>query len=123
MKSVPIKVEHGGKWVPTAMGIAEDRFRIDAPLNQEIPYRSVVDLDEKKNQVIITAGVDEEAIYRIASVEKVLQILKKLIVTQANAYRLNVFFHVACNPRRGAYPERPVGERHDRCHEDRHLVH
>lgn len=92
MKSVPIKVEHGGKWVPTAMGIAEDRFRIDAPLNQEIPYRSVVDLDEKKNQVIITAGVDEEAIYRIASVEKVLQILKKLIVTQANAYRLNVFF-------------------------------
>ncbi|MDN5341046.1 MAG: taxis protein CheF [Euryarchaeota archaeon] len=92
MKSVPVKVEHEGKWVPTTMGIAEDRFRIDAPLNQEIPYRSVVDLEEKKNQVIVTAGAGGEAVYRIASVEKVLQVLKKFIITQASAYRLNAFF-------------------------------
>ncbi len=92
MKSVPVKVEHEGKWVPTTMGIAEDRFRIDAPLNQEIPYKSVVDLEEKKNQVLITVGAEGEAVYRIASVEKVLLVLKKFIITQASAYRLNAFF-------------------------------
>ncbi|KLK87187.1 hypothetical protein SZ63_11310 [Methanoculleus sediminis] len=92
MKSVPIKVEHEGKWIPTTMGIAEDRFRIDAPLNQEIPYKSVVDLEEKKNQVIITTGANGEGVYRIASVEKVLLVLKKFVITQASAYRLNAFF-------------------------------
>ncbi|BBL67894.1 CheF family chemotaxis protein [Methanoculleus chikugoensis] len=92
MKSVPVKVEHEGRWVPTTMGIAEDRFRIDLPLKQEIPYKSVVDLEEKKNQIIITAGADGEAVYRIASVEKVLAVLKKFIITQASAYRLNAFF-------------------------------
>jgi hypothetical protein len=92
MKSVPVKIEHEGKWVPTTMGIAEDRFRIDVPLKQEVPYKSVIDLEEKKNQVIITAGADGEAVYRIASVEKVLAVLKKFIITQASAYRLNAFF-------------------------------
>ena len=92
MKSVPVKVEHEGKWIPTTMGIAEDRFRIDAPLNQEIFYKSVVDLDEKRNQVIITTGGEVKAVYRIASVEKVLRIVKRFIITQASAYRLNAFF-------------------------------
>ncbi len=92
MKSVPVKVEHEGKWISTTMGIGEDRFRIDAPLEREILYKSVVDLDEKKNQVVITAGADGELIYRIASVEKVLSVLKKFIITQASAYRLNAFF-------------------------------
>ena len=92
MKSVPVKVEHGGKWVQTTMGIAEDRIRIAAPLDCEITYRSVVDLEEKKNQVVIAAGTDGEQVCRIASVDKVLVILKKFIITQASAYRLNAFF-------------------------------
>ena len=92
MKSVPIKVEHEGKWVPTTMGIGEDRFRIDAPLNTEIFYKSVVDLDEKKNQVVITAGAEGKTVYRVASVEKVLSVLKKFIIMQASAYRLNAYF-------------------------------
>ncbi len=92
MKSVPVKIEHEGKWVPTTMGIAEDRFRIDVPLKHEVPYKSVIDLEEKKNQVIITAGANGEAVYRIASVEKVLVVLKKFIITQASAYRMNAFF-------------------------------
>ena len=92
MKSVPVKVEHGGKWVPTTLGIGEDRIRIDAPLDCEIPYKSVVDLEEKKNQVVITAGAEGELVYRIASVEKVLSVLKKFIIIQCSAYRLNAFF-------------------------------
>ncbi|WP_292520683.1 CheF family chemotaxis protein [Methanoculleus sp.] len=92
MKSVPVKVEHEGKWVPTTMGIGEDRIRIDAPLGCEIPYKSMVDLEEKKNQVMIATGVNAEKIYRIASVEKVLSVLKKFVITQCSAYRLNAFF-------------------------------
>jgi len=92
MKSVPVKVEHEGRWVATTMGIGEDRFRIDAPLNREIPYKSVVDLEEKKNQIVVTAGANGETVCRIASVEKVLTVLKKFIITQASAYRLNAFF-------------------------------
>ena len=92
MKSVPVKVEHEGKWIRTTMGIGEDRFRIDAPLEREVLYKSVVDLEGKKNQVVITAGAGGEFIYRIASVEKVLSVLKKFIIMQASAYRLNAFF-------------------------------
>ncbi len=92
MKSVPVKVEHDGKWVPTTMGIAEDRIQIGAPLDCEITYKSVVDLAEKKNQVVITAGTDGDRVCRIASVDKVLTVLKKFIITQASAYRLNAFF-------------------------------
>ncbi len=92
MKSVPIKVEHGGKWVPATMGIGEDRIHIGAPLECEIPYRSMVDLEAKKNQVTIVAGPDAAEVYRIASVEKVLSVLKKFVITQCSAYRLNAFF-------------------------------
>jgi len=92
MKTVPAKVEHEGRWVSTKVGIAEDRFRIEAPVDREIPYRSVVDLEEKRNQIIVAVGGDGEAVYHIASVEKVLTVLKKFIITQASAYRLNAFF-------------------------------
>lgn len=92
MKSVPVKIEHEGGWVLTKMGIGEDRIHIGTPLNREIPYRSMVDLEEKKNQVLITAGPNAEITCRIASVDKVLSVLKKFIITQCNAYRLNAFF-------------------------------
>jgi len=52
----------------------------------------VVDLEQKKNQVLVTVGGDQETTYRIASVEKVLYVLKKLILTSCSAYRLNAFF-------------------------------
>ncbi|MDN7023387.1 hypothetical protein FGU65_00475 [Methanoculleus sp. FWC-SCC1] len=74
------------------MGIAEDRIVIGDPVARDIPYKSVVDLEQKKNQVIITAGSSPEEVYRIASVEKVLQVLKKFIIMSCNAYRLNAYF-------------------------------
>ena len=92
MKTVPAKVEHEGRWVSTKVGIAEDRFRIEAPVDREIPYRSVVDLEEKRNQIIVAVGGDGEAVYRIASVEKVLTVLKKFIITQASAKYLTADF-------------------------------
>jgi helix-turn-helix protein len=92
MKSVPVKIEHEGRWVPTTMGIAEDRISVGTPLACEIPYKSIVNLEEKKNQVMITVGADAENTYHIASVPKVLNVLKKFVITQCSAYRLNAYF-------------------------------
>ncbi len=50
------------------------------------------DIAEKKNILIITVKTDTESVYRILSVEKVLQILKKLILASCNAYRLMAYF-------------------------------
>ncbi|MDD5419129.1 MAG: CheF family chemotaxis protein [Methanomicrobiaceae archaeon] len=92
MKSVPIKIEWNGSWIKTRMGIAEDRIAIAAPVDCEIPYRSVVDLFENKSQIVITTAGESACIYRIASVDKVLEVLKRFIVTNCSAYRLNAFF-------------------------------
>lgn len=92
MKSVPIKIEHEGKWVTTKMGIGEDRIHIGTPLNREVPYRSVVDLEAKGSQVLITTDPDAGEAYHIASVDKVLSVLKTFIITQCSAYRLSAFF-------------------------------
>ncbi|RXE55284.1 hypothetical protein ABH15_10915 [Methanoculleus taiwanensis] len=92
MKEVPIKVEHEGAWVPTRMGIAEDRITIGAPVSAEILYKSIVDLEQKKNQVSITTGGESERTYRIASVDKVLEVVKKFVIMSCSAYRLNAFF-------------------------------
>ncbi len=91
-KEVPIKIEHKGAWTQTKMGIAEDRIVIGSPVSREIPYKSIVDLEQKKSQVIITIGGGPEEVYRIASVEKVLQVLKKFIIMSCSAYRLNAYF-------------------------------
>ena len=89
MKSVPVKIEHEGKWIRTTMGIGEDRFRIDAPLEREVPYKSVVDLEGKKNQVVITAGADgEPSPHRLG--REVLAVLKRFITP--GQHRLNAFF-------------------------------
>ncbi len=93
MKSVPVKVRHDGRWVPTTLGIGKDRIHIGPPLDRDLSYRSMVDLEAKKNQILITASGDgTEEIYHIASVEEVLSVLKMFIITQCSAYRLNALF-------------------------------
>jgi hypothetical protein len=92
MKEVPVKIEYNKEWIVTKLGITEDRISIPAPFNTEILFKTVSDIAEKKNVLIITVKTDTETVYRILSVEKVLQILKKLILASCNAYRLIAYF-------------------------------
>lgn len=92
MKEVPAKVEHNNTWVVVKLGITEDRIVIPAPVNKEILYKTVVDVAERKNILIVTAKTDTETSVKILSVDKVLTILKKLILGSCNAYRLMAYF-------------------------------
>jgi len=92
MKEVPAKVEHNNQWVVVKLGIGEDRIVIPAPVNREVLFKTVSDVAERKNVLIITAKTETEAVYKILSVEKVIQVLKKLILGSCNAYRLMAYF-------------------------------
>jgi hypothetical protein len=92
MKEVPAKVEFNKEWIVTKIAIGEDRMVLPAPVNKEILFKTVADIAEKKNVLIITVKTDTESVYKILSVEKVLQVLKKLILASCNAYRLMAYF-------------------------------
>ena len=92
MKEVPAKIEHNNTWVVVKIGVGEDRIALPEPVNKEILFKTVSDVAERKNVLIITVKTDTEVVYKILSVEKVLAILKKLILGTCNAYRLMAYF-------------------------------
>ncbi|MFA6363559.1 CheF family chemotaxis protein [Methanoregula sp.] len=92
MKEVPLKIEYDGKWVVIKAGVGEDRISFPAPVDTEVLFKSVFNLEEKKNVLVITVKGNPDTIIRIASIEKVLIILKRLILTNCNAYRLMAYF-------------------------------
>lgn len=92
MKEVPVKIEHNKEWIVVKLGVGEDRLVIPAPVNKEILFKTVLDVAERKNILIVTVKTDAEAVYKILSVEKVLVILKKMILASCNAYRLMAYF-------------------------------
>jgi helix-turn-helix protein len=92
MKEVPVKIEHNKGWIVAKMGVGEDRIALPAPINKEILFKSIIDLAEKKNVLIITVKTEPETVYKILSVDKVLQVIKKLIIGSCNAYRLMAYF-------------------------------
>jgi taxis protein CheF len=92
MKEVPAKIEYNNSWIVIKLGVAEDRLVLPAPINKELLFKTVVDVAEKKNILIITTKTDAEAVYKILSHEKVLQVLKKMILNACNAYRLMAYF-------------------------------
>ena len=92
MKEVPAKVEHNNAWIVVKLGIAEDRIVLPAPVNVEIPFKAINDLAEKKSTLIISYKSPTETTIRIRSIDKVLEILKKLILNSCNAYRLAAYF-------------------------------
>jgi len=89
---VPVKIEKNGKWVVGKIDLQQDGMTILEPLKAAIPYKSVIDLVEKKNLLIITAKGDPPTTYKIASVEKVLQAMKRFIAMSCSAYRLMAYF-------------------------------
>ncbi|MGA2162592.1 MAG: CheF family chemotaxis protein [Methanoregula sp.] len=92
MKEVPLKIEHAGKWIVIKAGVGEDRLSFPAPVEKEVLFKSIFDLEERKNILIITSKGTPDTVIRIASVEKVLLVLKRLILTNCNAYRLMAYF-------------------------------
>jgi hypothetical protein len=92
MKEVPVKIEFNKEWIVAKMSVGEDRMILPAPINKEILFKSVSDVSEKKNILIITVKTDTEVVYKILSVEKVLQFLKIHILPACNAYRLMAYF-------------------------------
>ncbi|HWQ62880.1 MAG TPA: CheF family chemotaxis protein [Methanospirillum sp.] len=94
MAEVPVKLEKGGSWVTSKIEIAKDSLILKDPYNLEISFRSIVDL-QLRGQVdilIVTSADKSEKTYKIASVEKVLQVLNKKIIMACNAYRLMAHF-------------------------------
>ena len=92
MKEVPVKIEHNNQWIVIKLGVGEDRIVFPAPVSREVLFKTITDVAERKNVLIITVKTDTESLYKILSVEKVLQILKKLILASCNAYRLKAYF-------------------------------
>ncbi len=90
MQKLPVKLEQDGRWVVGSIEIAEDAISIAAPIAREIPYKSIVDVQERKSLLIVT--LKDGTTLKIASVEKVLQILKRKISISCSAYRLMAYF-------------------------------
>ncbi len=90
MKAVPAKIEHEGSWVTVQLGIGEESMQVPAPIGKEIPYKKIQDLEERKNELIVTVGNLPPV--RIRSVDKVLTVLKRLILASCSAYRIAAYF-------------------------------
>lgn len=90
MSSLPVKIEVQGKWTAAKLSLdAEGMTSSDNAL--AVPYKSIVDLDAKGSVLSITVKGQKEPV-RIASVAKVLGILKRQILASCSAYRLSTFF-------------------------------
>ncbi len=94
MTEVPVKIEKDGAWVTSKIDVTESGLSLREPYNKDIPYRSIVDLRQHKTVLLLTATGESktENHYKIASVEKVLVVLKKRIIMSCNAYRLMAHF-------------------------------
>ncbi|MDI6719530.1 MAG: CheF family chemotaxis protein [Methanomicrobiales archaeon] len=90
MQKLPVKLEHDGGWVVSSVGLDGEALSIGAPLGREIPYKSIVDVQERKSLLSVT--LKDGTTLKIASVEKVLQILKRRITVSCSAYRLMAYF-------------------------------
>ncbi len=94
MTEVPVKIEKNGSWITSKIDVTQNGITLREPYNQDILYRSIIDLQQHKTVLIITASGEakSENQYKIASVEKVLVVLKKRIIMSCNAYRLMAHF-------------------------------
>jgi len=92
MKEVPVKIEHNGAWASIRLGLEEDHLVIPPPINRKVLFRDVVNLEERKNLLIITVKGEPEVVYRILTVEKVIMVMRRLILMLCNGYRLNAYF-------------------------------
>lgn len=89
MKTIPVKFEAEGKWISSKIGIDETKIHIPEPINAQIPIKSIDDVQQKKNILIISVGEDQ---YKVATVPKALAVIKRVILMGCSGYRLIAYF-------------------------------
>jgi helix-turn-helix protein len=92
MKDVPAKIKHKNTWIIVKMGITSIGLVIPPPINLEVPFPSIIDLAEKRRTLIITSKNTIETTLKIKSIDKVLNILKKMILKSCSAVRIVAYF-------------------------------
>jgi hypothetical protein len=92
MKEVPLKIEYNREWLVVKAGVGEDRITFPAPVNREVLFESIIDLEGQKNTLTLLVKGETESIVKIATVEKVIVVLKRLILASCFAYRRMAYF-------------------------------
>ncbi|WP_421907829.1 hypothetical protein [Methanolacinia petrolearia] len=98
LKQVPVKIEYGGKWISTKIGVNEEKILFPEPISAEIKIKTIDDLEEKKN--IITISTKKGESYKIASIPKVLQNITKDNNHGMFGIQAHGIFYVSCDKRR-----------------------
>jgi len=78
--------------VVSKIDISQDQLQIMDPINATVPFKSVIDLEEKKKILFITVKGSPETVYRLVTVPKAMQVLKRMIIMSCSAYRLSAYF-------------------------------
>lgn len=89
---VPVKVEHNNAWHPMKMGVDESGLTLGPPVNLKIALKSVVDIVEKGNVLILSLKDEKNAFIRFATVDQVRAALKRILIQHCSAYRLVAYF-------------------------------
>jgi len=110
MKQIPAKVQIGDEWVGTQVALDENRLVIREPIQIDLPFTGIVDLVQQANTLTLTPDEDTGSPVRIATVEKALRVMKRLILAKCSAYRLNAYF-ISPAIRGGVLVTNPVWEK------------
>lgn len=89
---VPVKIEQNGAWHAMKMGIGDSGLTFGPPVNQNIQFKSIVDIQEKGNVLILALKGERSSTVRLATVDKVRMALKQILVQHCSAYRLVAYF-------------------------------
>jgi len=92
MKQLPVKVEYEDKWISLKIGLTDDKLILPDPINREIPFKSINDVIESKNALTINLSGTTPEKHKIASIPKVLNIIRRKILMGCAAYRLMAYF-------------------------------
>lgn len=92
MTDLPVKIDIDGKWTGAKVTIGPDALQISGPKSFAISNKSIIDLDAKGSVLTLSLKGQGSQKVKIASVDKVLNVLKRHILATCNAYRLVTYF-------------------------------
>ncbi|MBP2132983.1 helix-turn-helix protein [Methanomicrobium sp. W14] len=90
MTQLPVKLEQKGKWISLKINLEEDKITIPGPVSVDIKIKDIDDLEEKKSILVINTKKSEKI--KLASIPKVLNLLKRAVIMGCTAYRLSAYF-------------------------------
>lgn len=92
MTDLPVKIGIDGTWASAKLALGTAEMQITGPKSFVMPNKSIIDLDAKGSVLTITLKGQESQPVKIASVDKVLNVLRRHILATCNAYRLAAYF-------------------------------